>query len=52
MKQKIYQIDAFANRLFEGNPAMICPFEEWISDDLMKLDMENNVMDKLRIYIK
>ena len=25
MQQKIYQIDAFATKTFEGNPAMVCP---------------------------
>ena len=29
----IYQIDAFTNRKFGGNPAAVCPLEEWLSDD-------------------
>ena len=46
MKQKIYQIDAFANTLFEGNPAMVCPLDEWISDELMQqIAAENNLSE-------
>jgi len=36
MKQKIYQIDAFATKTFEGNPAMACPLESWLSDETMQ----------------
>lgn len=42
MKIPIYQIDAFTNEQFKGNPAAICPLEQWISDDLMqKIAAEN-----------
>jgi outer membrane protein OmpA-like peptidoglycan-associated protein len=33
MKQKIYQVDAFTDKLFHGNPAAVCPLEEWLSDE-------------------
>lgn len=43
MTQKIYQVDAFADRIFAGNPAAVCPLGEWRSDDvLQKIAMENN----------
>lgn len=46
MKLKIYQVDAFANKLFEGNPAAICPLGEWLADDLMQsIAMENNLSE-------
>jgi PhzF family phenazine biosynthesis protein len=42
----IYQIDAFAKHLFQGNPAAICPLEEWLSDELMQqIAMENNLSE-------
>ena len=31
---KLYQVDAFAEKLFTGNPAAVCPLDSWISDDL------------------
>jgi PhzF family phenazine biosynthesis protein len=41
-----YQVDAFAEELFTGNPAGVCPLEHWISDDLMqKIAAENNLAE-------
>lgn len=52
MKQKIYQIDAFANGVFSGNPAAVCPLDEWLSDDLLqKIAMENNLAETA-FYVK
>jgi PhzF family phenazine biosynthesis protein len=46
MKLKIYQVDAFADQVFAGNPAAVCPLENWIDDDLMqKIAMENNLAE-------
>jgi PhzF family phenazine biosynthesis protein len=43
MKIKIYHIDAFTDRLFHGNPAGVCPLDNWLPDDLMQqIAMENN----------
>jgi PhzF family phenazine biosynthesis protein len=43
---KIYQVDAFTDTLFAGNPAAICPLDEWLPDELMqKLGMENNLAE-------
>lgn len=42
----IYQVDAFTNNIFEGNPAAICPLLEWLPEDLMqKIAMENNLAE-------
>lgn len=46
MRIPIYQIDAFTNELFKGNPAAVCPLNEWIKDDLMqKIAAENNLSE-------
>jgi len=46
MKIPIYQVDAFANHVFEGNPAAVCPLTEWPEDDLLqKIALENNVSE-------
>ncbi|MBI2968813.1 MAG: PhzF family phenazine biosynthesis protein [Bacteroidetes bacterium] len=29
MKLKLYQVDAFAGKLFSGNPAAVSTFEKW-----------------------
>ncbi len=46
MKFPIYQIDAFANKTFEGNPAAVCPLDSWLPDELMQsIAAENNLAE-------
>lgn len=46
MKQMIYQVDAFASKLFEGNPAMVCPLEYWLPAEVMlNIAAENNLSE-------
>ncbi len=46
MNLPIYQIDAFTNKIFGGNPAAICPLENWIDAELMqKIALENNLSE-------
>ena len=46
MKLTIYQIDAFTNKLFSGNPAAVIPLEKWLDDELMqKIALENNLSE-------
>ena len=52
MKLKIYQVDAFTEKLFSGNPAAVCPLNEWLCDELMqKIAMENN-LSETAFYVK
>jgi PhzF family phenazine biosynthesis protein len=42
----LYQIDAFADKLFSGNPAAVVPLDKWIDESLMQnLAMENNLAE-------
>lgn len=46
MKLKLWQVDAFANRPLEGNPAALVPLEQWLDADLMqKIANENNLAE-------
>ncbi len=46
MKQKIYQVDAFAQKVFEGNPAAVCIMKSWPGEEWMqKVAMENNLAE-------
>lgn len=46
MNIRIFQIDAFSDKLFHGNPAAVCPLTEWLPDDLMQqIAMENNLAE-------
>jgi len=52
MKQKIYQIDAFATKTFEGNPAMVCPLDSWLSDEQMQQIAEENNLAETAFFVK
>lgn len=46
MKIPIYQVDAFTDKMFGGNPAAICPLNEWLPDDLLQqIGNENNLSE-------
>jgi len=46
MQLTIYQVDAFTNRLFSGNPAAVIPLEEWLNTETMQqIAMENNLAE-------
>lgn len=46
MKLTVYQVDAFTKEIFKGNPAAVCPLDEWIDAELMqKIALENNLSE-------
>lgn len=46
MEIPLYVIDAFASRVFKGNPAAVCPLESWLDDELMQsIASENNLSE-------
>ena len=46
MEIQIFQVDAFSNKLFCGNPAAVCPLEEWLPDEtLQAIAAENNLAE-------
>ncbi|MFZ1371244.1 MAG: PhzF family phenazine biosynthesis protein [Ferruginibacter sp.] len=50
MKLTIYQVDAFTDKLFGGNPAAVIPLDSWLDTDLMqKIAMENNLSETVFI---
>ena len=45
-KIRIFQIDAFADRLFAGNPAAVCLLDHWIDEQTMQqIAAENNLSE-------
>lgn len=45
-KDRIYQVDAFTDSLFSGNPAAVCPLERWLDDGVMQsIAAENNLAE-------
>lgn len=46
MRLPIYQIDAFTDRIFGGNPAAVVPLESWLPDATMQaIAAENNLAE-------
>ncbi len=46
MELKLWQVDAFAEKPFEGNPAAVVPLTEWLADDVMQaIAAENNLSE-------
>ena len=46
MNLTIYQVDAFTDQVFKGNPAAVCPLEEWLPDETMQaIAAENNLAE-------
>ena len=46
MKLELYQIDAFTNKIFGGNPACVVPLKNWLPDEiLLKISKENAVAE-------
>ena len=45
-KLKMYQVDAFSDKVFGGNPAAVCVLDKWLPNDLMqKIAEENNLAE-------
>lgn len=52
MKLPIYQIDAFADEVFKGNPASVCPLDSWIPDETMQKIAQENNQAETAFYVK
>lgn len=52
MKLSLYQIDAFAKKLFQGNPAAICPLDEWLNDDVLLAIAEENNLSETAFFVE
>jgi PhzF family phenazine biosynthesis protein len=46
MELTLFQIDAFSDKVFSGNPAAVCPLDGWLSEtDLQAIAEENNLSE-------
>src|SRR5919112_307392 len=46
MSQRIYQVDAFTDTVFGGNPAAVMPLDTWLPDRVLQdLAAENNLAE-------
>jgi PhzF family phenazine biosynthesis protein len=52
MTQKIYQVDAFTDKVFSGNPAAVCPLDHWLEDELLQKIAKENNLAETAFYVK
>jgi len=51
MKLDIYQVDAFAEKNFEGNPAAVVPLDRWLPDVVMQAIAEENNLAETAFFV-
>ena len=52
MKLELYQVDAFANRVFEGNPAAVVPLDKWLPKKMMQSIAQENNLSETAFFCK
>ena len=52
MKINLYQVDAFTDKLFEGNPAAVCPLPFWLSNEVMQNIANENNLSETVFFVK
>ena len=48
----IYQVDAFAARVFAGNPAAVCPLDDWLPDEVLQAIAVENNLSETAFFVK
>ena len=51
MKISIFQVDAFTDKAFGGNPAAVCPLDYWLPDDTMQAIAEENNLSETAFIV-
>ena len=51
MKLNLYQIDAFTNKTFGGNPACVVPLNDWLPDDTLKKIAKENAVAETAFFV-
>ena len=51
MRIPIYQVDAFAENVFSGNPAAVCPLGEWLPTETMQAIAEENNLSETAFFL-
>jgi len=51
MRIPLYQIDAFASRVFAGNPAAVCPLDTWLDEALLQSIAEENNLSETAFFV-
>lgn len=49
---KIYQVDAFTDQVFGGNPAAVCPLDQWLPEEKMQQIAEENNLSETAFFVQ
>jgi PhzF family phenazine biosynthesis protein len=52
MRIPLWQVDAFATRPFSGNPAAVCPLEQWLPDATMQAIAAENNLSETAFFVR
>lgn len=52
MRIPYYQVDAFSEKRFSGNPAGVCPLSAWPADDLLQQIAAENNLAETAFFVK
>ncbi|HEY1203313.1 MAG: PhzF family phenazine biosynthesis protein [Bryobacteraceae bacterium] len=52
MRLPLYQIDAFTGRLFAGNPAAVCPLDQWLEASTMQAIAAENNLSETAFFVR
>lgn len=51
MKLELYQIDAFTDKVFGGNPACVVPLKEWLPDSMLLNIAKENAVPETAFFV-
>lgn len=51
-KNLIFQVDAFTDQLFKGNPAVVAPLDSWLPDETMQAIAAENNLSETAFFVK
>jgi len=49
--RRMFQIDAFTDRLFHGNPAAVMPLDGWLPDEMLAAIAEENRLSETAFFV-
>lgn len=52
MRLPIFHVDAFADRLFAGNPAAVCPLPRWLPDETLQAIAAENALSETAFLVR
>jgi PhzF family phenazine biosynthesis protein len=52
MKLTLFQVDAFAEQVFAGNPAAVCPLAEWLPDSELQVIVRENNLSETAFFVR